>query len=546
MDQYSRICRLCGWTDPNFILQTRAGKAGSKGSSAQEPPTHLIEYECNICHTPVGAIGAMCPNPNCKSLGPHRFRKTYDKAQLLSTSVQGTQSATSQQHPQVKAESAPQPSPAEPWSQLKESASKEWLKSKKLFEDSGPVQEKASRKDWDTWGGESEKKSTIKGLVIGGVIAILIIGVGVFNWGMNYNAPKTNSPAVTQPKPSPSKPSPAAATGLTIRDISVSDVTDSTAVITWTTSEPSSTLVDYGTTTSYGKTADISSGLVTSHKVQLSSLTPSTVYHYRIVSKNASGKTAVAPSDTRFTTAAPPDRTAPVIASISAVDVSDISATITWTTNEKATSQVEYGTSGSYGSITAMEEVMDTKHIVTVSGLEGEKTYYFRVKSKDANKNEAVSETNQTFKTLTPVPTGLEVGKRAPDFTVYDIDGDPVTLSRLRGKIVMINFWAIGCSACVAEMPDIEAVYKTWSGAKELKLLAINAGDHPIYVEKFIKEQKYTMPIFLDSDHDALSEYQISRIPRTYFIDSRGIIQKIELGRFDNQNQIVAALNSLQ
>jgi cytochrome c biogenesis protein CcmG/thiol:disulfide interchange protein DsbE len=226
--------------------------------------------------------------------------------------------------------------------------------------------------------------------------------------------------------------------------------------------------------------------------------------------------------------------------------VSDISATIAWTTNEKATSQVEYGTSASFGSSTAMDEILTTSHSVTINGLEGEKTYYFRIKSKDAKKNEAASETNQTFKTMTPVPTGLEVGKRAPDFTVYTIDGDPVTLSRLRGKIVMINFWAIGCSACVAEMPDIEAVYKTWSGPKELKLLAINAGDHPLYIEKFIREEQYTIPMYIDSDHDALSEYQISRIPRTYFIDSQGIIRKIELGRFDNQNQITAALNSLQ
>jgi len=328
--------------------------------------------------------------------------------------------------------------------------------------------------------------------------------------------------------------------------VSVSEVTSSGATITWSTSEPATTLLEYGTTSSYGKTADISGGLVTSHKVQLNSLDPSTTYHYRAVSKNAAGKTASSPSDSTFITAAPPDRTAPVIAAINVLDASDISATITWTTNEKATSQVEYGTSASYGSTTAMDEVLATNHSITIHGLEGEKTYYFRIKSKDASGNEGISEANQTFKTLTPVPTGLEAGKRAPDFTVYTLDGDPVTLSRLRGKIVMINFWAIGCSACVAEMPDIEAVYKTWSGQKEFKLLAINAGDHPIYVEKFIKEKSYTMPIYMDNDHAALSGYQISRIPRTIFIDSAGIIRKIELGRFDNQNQITAVLNSLQ
>lgn len=491
-------------------------------------------------------MGAMCPNSNCKYLGPHQYKRTYDKAQLFTTGTPATPTATSRQIP-IPSEPPPI-SHLESSSQLKESASKDWLRSKKLFGESGPAPEKTAKKPGNGWNTQPEKSSKAKIAVISGVVAILIIGAGVFYWGINFNVPQTTSPTVAkpQPQPTPSKPPPVAATPLTISNISVSGVTESGVVITWMTSEPSTTQVDYGTTNSYDKTSDPSGTLVTSHKVQLNSLNPSTTYHYKVLSKNAGGKVAVSPSDSTFITAAPADLAAPVIAAITVPDVSDTTVTIAWTTNEKATTQVEYGTSASYGAITAMEELLVTSHSVTINGLEAEKTYYFRVKSKDANKNETVSDTNQTFKTLAPVPTGLEVGKRAPDFTIYTLDGDPVTLSKLRGKIVMINFWAIGCSACVAEMPDIEAVYKTWSGPKELKLLAINAGDHPIYIEKFIKEEKLTMPIYIDSDRTAVTGYQISRIPRTLFVDSTGIIRKIELGRFDNQSQLINALNSIQ
>ena len=104
----------------------------------------------------------------------------------------------------------------------------------------------------------------------------------------------------------------------------------------------------------------------------------------------------------------------------------------------------------------------------------------------------------------------------------------------------------MGCGACVAEMPDIDAVYKTWSGTRELEILAINAGDYEIYIRNIVEEEKWTLPIFIDPDRVAIEAYQISRIPRTFFIDTNGIIRKIELGRFDNQDQITEALNSLQ
>jgi len=89
-----------------------------------------------------------------------------------------------------------------------------------------------------------------------------------------------------------------------------------------------------------------------------------------------------------------PDTTPPNISSIATSDIANDSFTVSWTTNEAATSQVEYGLTAGYGSQTALDSSLVTSHSVTVSGLDSDTTYHFRVKSKDNAGNEAVSSDN--------------------------------------------------------------------------------------------------------------------------------------------------------
>ena len=97
------------------------------------------------------------------------------------------------------------------------------------------------------------------------------------------------------------------------------------------------------------------------------------------------------------------DTTPPVISAIAVSGVSGAGATITWRTDEPADRQVEYGTTTSYGSQTPLETTLSTSHQVTLSGLKPATTYHFRVKSRDAAGNLAVS-SNQTFTTLDTIP----------------------------------------------------------------------------------------------------------------------------------------------
>ncbi len=188
-----------------------------------------------------------------------------------------------------------------------------------------------------------------------------------------------------------------------ISAVASSGITQSSATITWTTNEASDSQVEYGTTIAYGRSAVLNLSLVTSHSQTLTGLSAGTTYHYRVKSRDAAGN--LAPSgDFTFTTQAETDITAPIIQWVSSSGITSTGATILWTTNEASDSQVEYGTTVTYGSSTSLNVAMVTSHSQTLSGLQANTTYHFRVKSRDAAGNLATSP-DYTFTTQTPTDT---------------------------------------------------------------------------------------------------------------------------------------------
>jgi hypothetical protein len=182
-----------------------------------------------------------------------------------------------------------------------------------------------------------------------------------------------------------------------ISAVAASALTASGATVTWTTNEPATSLVEYGLTTSYGASSALNSTRVTAHSRTLSGLSAATLYHYRVISTDAAGNTAVS-ADNTFTTASAADTTPPTLSSIASGSVTSSGATITWTTNEASTTQVEYGTTTAYGASSTLNSALLTAHSATLSGLQGATTYNYRVRSADAAGNVAVSG-NQTFTT---------------------------------------------------------------------------------------------------------------------------------------------------
>jgi parallel beta-helix repeat protein len=168
--------------------------------------------------------------------------------------------------------------------------------------------------------------------------------------------------------------------------ISTSGVTTTSVVVTWTTDEAATSQVEYGLASSYGSTTTLDTDLVTSHSVNLTGLTAGTTYHYRADSTDAAGNKGVSADFTFSTSSA-----GPVIALVAVSSVTSTGATITWTTDEAATSQVEYGLTSSYGSTTTLDTNLVTNHSVNLTGLTAGTAYHYRVRSKDAAAQETLS-----------------------------------------------------------------------------------------------------------------------------------------------------------
>ena len=192
-----------------------------------------------------------------------------------------------------------------------------------------------------------------------------------------------------------------------ISGVAASSITSTGVSIAWITNEVSNTQIEYGTSTSYGTTTALAAAMITSHAQTLNGLTPSTLYHYRVRSKDAAGNLSVS-GDLTFTTKAPPDITAPVISGVAASSITSTGVSIAWITNEVSNTQIEYGTSTSYGTTTVLAAAMITSHAQTLNGLAASTLYHYRVRSKDAAGNLGVSG-DLTFTTTAPPDTTAPV-----------------------------------------------------------------------------------------------------------------------------------------
>jgi hypothetical protein len=163
-----------------------------------------------------------------------------------------------------------------------------------------------------------------------------------------------------------------------IGGVNAAAIAATSATISWTTTQPADSQVDYGLTTAYGSTTALDVTLVAAHSQPLTGLTAGTLYHYRAQSRNGSGLLATS-ADGSFTTAQ-----VPVISAVVVTAVTGSSATIAWTTDLPSNSQIEYGLTSSYGSATALDPALVTAHSQTLTGLTPGALYHFRVQSRNS------------------------------------------------------------------------------------------------------------------------------------------------------------------
>lgn len=121
------------------------------------------------------------------------------------------------------------------------------------------------------------------------------------------------------------------------------------------------------------------------------------------------------------------------------------------------------------------------------------------------------------------------IGRPAPDVTLQTVDGETVSLSSLRGRPVIVNFWASWCVPCRDEFPLLVDAYERYSG-QGLEILGIVHDDGPQAASAFASSYGATWPLLMDPANTAWQAYLGAFVPITYFIDRDGIIRSASYG----------------
>lgn len=144
---------------------------------------------------------------------------------------------------------------------------------------------------------------------------------------------------------------------------------------------------------------------------------------------------------------------------------------------------------------------------------------------------------------LTVVADRLE----AREFTLKDLDGKNWRLSELRGKVVLINFWATWCPPCRRELPSLERLWRLL-GSENFVVLAVDVAEDADTVFAFtgMLEPAPTFPILLDRDSAVLGNWPVKGLPTTFVVDKKGrIVYRAVGGREFDAPELVGQLSSL-
>ena len=126
------------------------------------------------------------------------------------------------------------------------------------------------------------------------------------------------------------------------------------------------------------------------------------------------------------------------------------------------------------------------------------------------------------------LPPAPAIGHPAPDFTLTDAAGQTFRLSDLRGKPVVLNFWATWCPPCKAEMPELQAASERLAG--EVAIVGVDQGESAAEVKAFAAQHGLTFPMPVDGKMDVSRQYLVRNLPTTFFIDRSGTIRYTQIG----------------
>lgn len=139
---------------------------------------------------------------------------------------------------------------------------------------------------------------------------------------------------------------------------------------------------------------------------------------------------------------------------------------------------------------------------------------------------------------------GAHIGQAAPDFVLADLDGNPLRLSDLRGRPVIVNFWASWCGPCVEEFPLIRAAAERHA-TEDLAVVGIVYRDNSEAARRFMSRMGAPWPAAMDPGEQVAQAFGIYGPPETFFIDANGVVRGRQIGQLsasDLERQLAQVL----
>jgi cytochrome c biogenesis protein CcmG/thiol:disulfide interchange protein DsbE len=139
----------------------------------------------------------------------------------------------------------------------------------------------------------------------------------------------------------------------------------------------------------------------------------------------------------------------------------------------------------------------------------------------------------------------VNIGEPAPDFELVTFSGDNYQLSSLRGKVVVINFWASWCESCKPEARDLEEAYQSYLSRGDVIFLGVDYVDTEPEALAYLEEFGVTYPNGPDLRTQISQAYRIRGVPETFIIDQQGIISHLQIGPFRSLAEIQGYIDPL-
>lgn len=139
----------------------------------------------------------------------------------------------------------------------------------------------------------------------------------------------------------------------------------------------------------------------------------------------------------------------------------------------------------------------------------------------------------------------VAIGKKAPDFLLTTFAGEQIDSRNLRGKVIVLNFWASWCQPCEQEAADLEAAWRSYQERGDVIFLGVDWTDTPTAAAKYLEKFDITYPNGPDLETRISQSYRTTGVPETYIIDKDGNLAAVKLSPFLSLAEIKAAIDPL-